>query len=735
MKATRYFVAVEILLLLAVSPVLAVTSVITRHNSSADFLKGETEKAIVTSTGTIRLSPQTEEIDTADWLSDVWSIHAMMADADGAVYLGTGPDATVLRYANGTMEKVYPLEEASDGVDAEIHDPNTVDTSIQNEHVFAMARDLAGRMLVGVSGSQGRLMRLGNEPEVVFEDERVQYIFAIAMDGDNNVYLGTGPEGLVFRLDAFCQNAELIYDARDNNILSLIVRDGMVYAGSDQRGLIYKIDPQEKRATVLYDSDQDEISSLLMDDAGNLYATATSAAAAMLQLKANGVSLQHAPGRPENDNGGASVQTSSSLNTANGDDAKEEDEKKPTPVAPRAPSVKAAGHIYKIDPDGFVTDLFMEMAVFYAMLDFDNKLWLGTGNNAQLYTVDPATEEKAVFYEDKTSSQITSLLAVDESVYLGLSNPARLVKVEKGFETEGVYRSDLIDAGQPSRWGKLQIEAVIPDGCEILMASRSGNVKEPNDPTFSDWTDDVVVADATDLGCPLGRFCQYRLTLKSGDASVTPEIREIAAASVVPNLAPRVHAIKIQRSRDKKNPSVQDIGFSVSDANDDTLEFTLEFRQVGRSVWIPLTDELDKTRFEWDGRTVEDGRYEVRVTASDYKSNSTATALTGSRVSDPFVVDNSAPEIRSSSIKVNGDSVTLQLSVEDAFSVVGMVQYTVNSHEKWIATLPDDWVYDTRDEEFTITIDELAVGDHVIAVSVSDGLDNIRYQTFEVRID
>lgn len=726
MRIRTSFSVILAMFLVTVSSGLAVTSVITRHNSGTDFLPGETDQTVVSSTGTIRLAPPIKEVDTGNWLDNVWSIHAMMVDEDGAIYLGTGPDAKVLRYGAGLIQQVYPVEDKSPEADSDI----------ANRHVFAMGKDLAGRLLVGVSGEKGRLIRLTKEsPEVVFEDERVCYIFAIAQDDDNNVYLGTGPEGLIFKLDPFCQNAEVLYDAQDNNILSLTVSNGMVYAGGDQRGLIYKIDPATKRATVLYDTDQDEITSLVVDGEGNLYAAATSAAAAMLQLKAKSTAMKNAPGRPDSDDDIEDIAESTALNTANGDDDKQKSESKPAQPAPKPASAKAAGHIYRITPDGFVTDVFSEVAVFYDLLNFDGKLWLGTGNQGQLFTVDPGTEEKAVYYEDETSSQITSMLTAGEDLYMGLSNPPRLVKMAKGFTSRGVYTSALTDAGQPARWGKLQIAAVIPEDCEILMASRSGNVKEPNDPTFSDWTADVAVTDAIDLGCPLGRFCQYRLTLTSGDTAASPEIREVAAASVIPNLAPKISAVKLQRSRDKQKPFVQDIGFAASDGNNDTLEFSLEFRKLGRTVWIPLTDELDKNRYEWDSRTVEDGRYEIRVTADDYKSNSATTALTGSRVSDPVVIDNTAPEITASKVTVDGHTAVLTLTGEDAFTVIGKVQYTVNSNEKWIATLPNDFVYDTRNEAFTIELSDLDSGEHVIAVAISDDLENTRFQTFEVTID
>lgn len=729
MKIKSSVAAVLCFTLMTLSTSLAVTSVITRQNSSAEFLKGKTNGVVIDSTGKIHLAPETTIIDTGDLLKDAWSIHTMIVDADGAVYLGTGPDADVLRYANGKVEKVYPP--------GPMEDPSEM--SIRNQHVFAMAKDLAGRLLIGVSGENGKLIRLAQKtPEVVFEDTKVQYIFDIALDEENNVYLATGPNGCIYRLNAFCQNPELIYEARDKNILSLLVKDGVVYAGSDERGLIYKINPQEKTATVLYDTDQNEVVSLLMGKDGNLYAAATSAAAAMLQLKVSGASMKDAPGRPDRDDEGgegSSSGTGASLNTANGDDESEEkQEAKPERKAPTPPAAKIAGHIYKITPEGFVTDVFAEIAVFYSMLEFDGKLWLGTGNKGQLYTINPDTEEKSVFYEDKTSSQITSLLAVGDALYLGLSNPARFVQLKKDYVTEGVYESDLVDAGQPARWGKLQLEADIPEGTEILMAARSGNVKEPNDPTFSDWTGDVVITKPTTLECPLARYCQYRLTLKTTNPTASPVVREVAVASVVPNLAPQVNAIRIQRSRDKNKPTIYDIAFSASDENKDTLEFTLEFRRLGQTVWIPLKEQLDAPRFEWDSRTVEDGRYEVRVTANDRKSNTTATALTGSRVSDPVVLDNTAPVIKDSAVTVTGNTVELTLSAEDAYTIIGKVQYAVDSNDQWMGTLPVDMVYDTRAEDFAIQIKDLKSGQHVIAVAVSDDLDNTRYKTFEVTI-
>jgi outer membrane protein assembly factor BamB len=706
---------------------LAVTTAITRHQTAADFTGGETEKVIVDSAGTLRLAQRSTAVDCGALLDNAWSVHSVLADAEGVLYLGTGPDAEVIRYADEQAEKIYPLQPA---------DSNELsDSSIRNEHVFAMALDVAGRLLVGVSGQEGKLVRLADGPEIVFEDDRVQYIFAIATDQEDNIYLGTGPEGLVFRLDPFCQKAEVIYDAKDKSILSLAIHDGTVYAGSDERGLVYKIDPVVKRASVLYDSEQNEVPAILVDESGVVYAVSTSAQAAQMQLKASGLSLKKKPGRPDDSDESQASPTADSLNAANNDKTEEEKKEEPIAKAPMPPVAKIAGHVYRITPDGFVTDIFSEIAVLYSLLQTDGTLWLGTGNKGQLFSIDARTEEKATAFEDKASSQITSAAQVDGMIYLGLSNPASLVRMDKVLEAKGTFESALIDAGQPARWGKLQVEADVPDGCQIEMACRSGNVKDPNDATFSDWSESVVLTEATVLDCPVARFCQYRLTLTSdADANATPVVRQVTAAHVIPNLAPNVVSVKAERSRDKKKPYVIDIAFTAKDDNKDQLEYTLEFRRAGRTGWIPLKDELDKPKFEWDGRTVEDGRYEVRVTANDRKSNTPETTLTGSRISDVFVNDNSAPEIKWAHLLVENDSVTAEMLIEDTFSVLGSVRYTVNSNEKWITAMPDDLVYDTLSETFTIRIEDLDSGDHVIAFSVADDLKNTRYKTYEVTI-
>jgi len=755
----------------------AVTSDVTRHSSSADLLKGRTKDIVVDSQGTLQLSRATEVViekfedlcqttNAKKSVSQPWSINSIVVSG-GSVYLGTSPNGGIYKYSLGKLSKIYPLEsEESEGVETSSSEPNDVNEPddlteldseiveveqyLANEHIFAMAIDMAGRLLAATSGDKCALYRFETdkmkEPEVIFEPNDAmesppyrgtKYIFAIAVDGAGNIYLGTGPQGKVYRLDSFGKEPQLIYDSRDKNILSLVIgQDSFVYAGSDSRGLVYKIDPRDKTATVLYDSDQPEITALLFAANGDLYAAATSAK--IVQTQAEFAVQLPLAGRPEvepGEQGGAGESEGGlKLEIANTKEIADEEPPKIQRPPLKLPKPTEASYIYRITKDGYVTDIFTEAAVFFCLAEQEQKLLIGIGNNGRTFTVDPASEQRAIIYQDEQASQIAAVAVADDDVYLGTANPAKLIKLAKTFAPEGTYTSALIDAGQPAKWGKLQIEADIPKGCKVRVASRSGNVKDVNDPTFSSWTELAEVTEPVQLRCPLGRFCQYKLVLQTEDRWKSPLVREIAVANTVPNLAPKVESVSAERIESTGKMGIFKISYKAEDDNGDKLIYKIDFRKVGREIWIELEEEVETDSFEWDGRTVEDGRYELRVTASDERSNTTTTKLTDSRITEPVVVDNTGPVIKKYSIASGDKAVTLKMQISDQLSAIGKVDYTVDSNADWISAVPDDFVYDTTDEDFTIVIEQLDAGEHIIAVRVCDDVGNTTYKTFEVTV-
>ena len=331
-----------------------VTTKITRQSTAADLEAGQTEDVIIDSTGTIRLARQAETLDLGGVLEDAWIINELVIAADGTVYIGTSPNGDIIRYHKGKATKIYPAGQE-----------NSADSEklFTNRHIFAMALDSAGRLLAAVSGDGCRLLRFNNlaagdiEPETIFEPERALYIFDIAVDQTGGIYLATGPEGRIYATNPFGKNPKLIYDAPDNNFLSLAIgKDGFIYAGTDERGLIYKIDPAAQEGVVLYDSDQLEITALLLDDEGNLYAAATSAKAGQEKEAFAGMGTRITAGRPdtkkepkEPEKPKKPEKESSTLSVANTSDAGDEAKEAAAAQAARGSLPKEAGHIYRID--------------------------------------------------------------------------------------------------------------------------------------------------------------------------------------------------------------------------------------------------------------------------------------------------------------------------------------------------------------------------------------------------
>lgn len=753
-------VATAILVGLLVGPTGAVTSKITRQATSKQLLEGKAENVVVSSRGTIQLGRAAKVL--ASRFDDVWSINSIVASG-GTVYIGTSPNGSIYKYRLGAVTKIYPAGDQTpidkdqpavpkpppapqaEEKEKEDHDSQDVQDEelFTNEHIFAMAIDVAGRLVVGISGDKCRLCRYeAGVMETIFEPDDAKYIFAIEADNVGNLYVGTGPEGKIYVLDPSGKVAQLVYDSPDKNILSLAAgKDGFIYAGSDTRGLIYKINPRNKSATVLYDSEEPEISALLFagetpGEAEYLYATATSAK--VVENERKFAADQTVAGRPE-------PREESRNETADGDGGmklqiantkKEPDQKtsqRPAPVA-RGSKPGTASYLYRIAKQGYVTELFSESAVLLCLAEQNGSILVGSGNRAQLYSIDPEAERNTIIYEDQQAAQITAVEVVGGDVYIGTANPAKFVLLSPDYASEGTYVSGLIDAEQPAKWGKLQIDADVPRGCKVLVSSRSGNVKDVNDPTFSEWTEQAEIVEPVQLRCPLGRFCQYKLTLQTQDGTKTPLIREVAVASTIPNLAPKIESVEATRLSGAGKEGLFKISYKASDDNDDTLTYTISFRKIGRDHWIELKDAIEDDSYEWDGKTVEDGRYEVRVVASDERSNSPATKLTGSRISDPIVVDNTGPAIRKYALDKVGKAATLKLQITDDLSVIGKLEYTIDSDREWKSTLPDDLVFDTTDESFTLITDELEPGEHVIALKISDDVGNTTYKTFELSV-
>jgi hypothetical protein len=316
----------------------------------------------------------------------------------------------------------------------------------------------------------------------------------------------------------------------------------------------------------------------------------------------------------------------------------------------------------------------------------------------------------------------------------------------------------------------MQLHGQLPDGTHLRIATRSGNVRDGEAPGWSKWTDDVDAAEYVKVQAPPARFLQYRLTFSTATSDVTAVVDRVDVAYQMPNLAPVIKSIKIGGGTDTstspengsgdnasaqgqanqappvpphvdtsgKAPAgtgTQTISWDASDPNGDTLTYSLYFRLEQNGPWILLKDKLKDPTFEWDTRAVADGRYQVKVVASDALSNQPGEGKTAARVSDYYVVDNTPPTIGDIVTKVIATNVNISLRAQDQTSIIAAVEYTIDSSDEWQTVLPIDRIYDSPSEEVTFTLKGLATGMHQVTVRATDSHGNQALQTITVKIE
>src|SRR5882757_2672620 len=92
----------------------------------------------------------------------------------------------------------------------------------------------------GVSVSDTGALMLAPRFAQVFNTEQA-YVWSSAIDGQGNIYLGTGHDGRIFRVSADGRGA-LLYDAAELDVTALAIgRDGAIYAGTSPEGKVYRI--------------------------------------------------------------------------------------------------------------------------------------------------------------------------------------------------------------------------------------------------------------------------------------------------------------------------------------------------------------------------------------------------------------------------------------------------------------------------------------------------------------
>lgn len=147
---------------------------------------------------------------------------------------------------------------------------------------------------------------------------------------------------------------------------------------------------------------------------------------------------------------------------------------------------------------------------------------------------------------------------------------------------------------------------------------------------------------------------------------------------------------------------LQTFAWKAEDPDADRLSYTVQYRREGDSTWRDLKSGVLDSMFVWDTTSVADGRYVIRVRATDSAANSADRVLTGDRESDPFDVDNTPPVV-TAEVARNGATIRLSVRARDTRSPIQKLEYSV-AGTPWQVVYPMDGLADSPDERYEITL-------------------------------
>ncbi len=680
-----------------------------RQEGPAAFAKCHRESVVISDNGRVRLGHAVAPVGSLS-AARVWDLARAV---DGSLLAATGDAGQVFRR------------------EAKPDAPWTVLYDSSDSQVLSLATCPDGTILAG-TGPNGQVVNLSDPKHPSSRpDPKVEYIWGLAADPQSNVYAATGPTGQLWKRSREGRWS-LLYDSKLTHLLCVaFAPDGQVYAGSDGEGLIYRV-ARDGKATVLFDAPQAEIRTLLVTSEGTLYAgTAAEAGGSggsrnsLFLTRTGGLPgldgnpAERAPGVPTDDEGGA-VRTAQAPGVQRGTAGR------PRPsaggsAAPR-PITPGDNAVYRIDSDGIPREVLRIKALVHALAWFDDRLWVGTGPEGQLYEVRGQGEETAPVAKLDHGQVLSLLTEPGGGLLIGTGDPGGVLRLSAQYAAAGRLVSEVHDSRLASRFGAMTWRAQQPPGTSVTVQARTGNVGEP-DETWSDWSAEQHDPGAARVASPPGRFVQYRVKLATTDPLHTPELRSVALSYRTSNLAPeiaRVDVPDLSAGDGTVRQTRLNLRWEASDPNEDDLTFTVSVRKEGWPDWIRLNEEpVTERTYAWDTTAFPSGLYRVKVVATDRSSNSPDDALTRERESLSFLVDHDPPRV---GLTAKGRGASISLT--DELTRIAKAEYAVDGRT-WTPIFPDDEIFDSLREQITLSLPDLAVGTHVLMVKATDAAGNI----------
>jgi hypothetical protein len=420
-------------------------------------------------------------------------------------------------------------------------------------YIWSSTVDPAGNVYLG-TGSEGKIFRVDQAGKgALFADLPELNVSALAIGRSGELFAASSPDGKVYRIDA-SGKAEVYFDPKQKYIWSLaFMNDGSLVVGTGENGRIYQVKSSnaDPAASLLFDSSETHIISLAVDKAGNLYA-GTDPGGFVLRFGADrkpfavlDSSLREVHDIDVSPDGsvyalalGESVAAAKPSETPTTTTTIPAKTTTPTPEPPPKSRYELQGTrsaVYRILPDGG-SDLIWASATvsgFSINASKSGSVLIGTSDKGRIYSVTTDGRETLALQSD--ASQISTMVtATSGQIYATSSNQGNLYRIGPGLTAEGTYESSVLDAKAAATWGRIWWRST----GSIEVQTRSGNTEIPNE-TWSGW---AAVAANSQVVSPKARYLQWRAVLRSSTTPAT--LNDLNVAYQPRNIAPEVLAVQ-----------------------------------------------------------------------------------------------------------------------------------------------------------------------------------------------
>ena len=165
--------------------------------------------------------------------------------------------------------------------------------------------------------------------------------------------------------------------------------------------------------------------------------------------------------------------------------------------------------------------------------------------------------------------------------------------------------------------------------------------------------------------------------------------------------------------------------WQAEDRNGDTLEYSIYYRPLNESTFRLLKDKLRDSFYTIDGATLADGRYIIKIIASDAPDNPSGQSLSGERISEPVDIDNTPPVLRVlTSPQTNGSASRVVFEVNDLTGKIKRGDFSIDG-ALWTPLFPEDGIADSGHERYSVDLPALGPGEHTVSLRAFDGSGNV----------